>query len=61
VLLGETGADNQRLIAAILEVRGLNVDPAQNGPSRRCANGTAFDLILMDYRCTFWTDTPTPD
>jgi len=56
VLLAEDGIDNQRLIRLLLERRGLSVDVVENGrlaverASAAAAEGTPYDLILMDLQ-----------
>jgi signal transduction histidine kinase/CheY-like chemotaxis protein len=66
VLLVEDGADNQRLIRAILEGQGADVTVAQHGREAcdlvAARGGRSFDLILMDlqmpefdgYQATAW-------
>ncbi len=56
VLVAEDGPDNQRLIAHMLGKAGLDIDLAANGKIacdmvvEAQANGTAYDLVVMDMQ-----------
>ena len=56
VLLAEDGPDNRRLISLLLEKAGVEVEQAENGLAAHDlamnsqAEGTPFDVILMDMQ-----------